>query len=200
MVSNVRRAQLFGLVLTLFASSCGTGSTDSPAPESPETRTIQSSQSGTDTGQGKTPTDKDERIVRALIRFARSPGPKTVADVPLADHGVWLGLADRLLAMRSPKELTATAAWVLRSKLFRGYAGRFSALDLLAGRERMTVTLGPHPHCASPPVPPPPRVAHLRRVSVQPRDIDSCNQWWTVDVFLRSGGDIQAVTLDTWEP
>jgi hypothetical protein len=202
MASNTRSAQFLGLVLAMLASSCGTGSSDGPASslESPETRTVQSSPPRTPTGRGKTPTGQDQGIVRALIRFARSPGPKTVAMVPLADDGVWLGLADQLLVRRSPNELIEPEAWVLQSELFRAYVGSFSAPDLLARTEKATVSAGPHPHCASPPVPPPQEVAQLRRVSVQPRDIESCLKWWTVDVFVRPGGEIKAVTLDLWEP
>lgn len=150
--------------------------------------------------QGKSPTGRDKRIVRALIRFARSPGPEKVAMVPFADNGVWLGLADRLSVKRSITELTEPEAWLLQAEPFRAYVGPFSALDLLAGAEKTTVSVGPHRHCASPPVPPPERVAHLRRVSVQPRDTESCLQWWTVDIFVASGGKIEAVTLDLWEP
>jgi hypothetical protein len=192
MVSLTRQVQFLGLVLTLLASACGTGPFSPP-----ETRT---SPPGTPTGQGQTPSGQDMRIARALIRFARSPGPETADMVPLADDGVWLGLADRLLVMRPANELTEPDAWVLQSELFRGYVGPFSALDLLAGPEKTTVVVGPHPHCASPLVPPPKRVVHLRRVSVQPRDTESCLQWWTVDVFLSPGGEIKAVTLDLWEP
>jgi len=43
-------------------------------------------------------------------------------------------------------------------------------------------------------------VADLRRVSVLPRDMESCLQWWTVDLFLTLDGKIAAVTLDLWEP
>jgi hypothetical protein len=49
-------------------------------------------------------------------------------------------------------------------------------------------------------VPPPIQVADLRRVSVQPRDTESCLQWWTVDLFLTPDGKVAAVTLDLWEP
>ncbi len=150
--------------------------------------------------RSKTPTGRDKRIVRALIHFARAPGPQTAASVRLADDGVWLGLADRLLVRRPTKRLTKPEAWLLQSELFRAYVGPFSALDLLARATKTTVSVGPRRHCASPPVPAPPRVADLRRVSVQPRAAASCLRWWTVDVFVSSGGEIEAVTLDLWEP
>jgi hypothetical protein len=200
MISITSPVQFLGLVLALVASFCGTGPPDGSASSPLETRTTQSTPPGTPTGQGKTPAGQDERVVRALIRFAHSPSPEAAAMVPWAEDGVWLGLADRLLVRRSTKELPEPEAWLLHSELFRGYVGPFSALDLLGGPEKTTAAVGPHPHCASPPVPPPKRVVHLRRVSVQPRDTESCLQWWTVDIFVRPGGEIKAVTLDLWEP
>lgn len=147
-----------------------------------------------------TATDEDKRLIRALIRFARSPGPETIAGVPFAEDGVWLGLADRLVTRRTTKQLVEPEAWALQVELFRAYAGPFSALDHLAGFKKTTVSVGPHPHCVSPPMPPPKKVADLRRVSVQPTDYQSCLQWSTVDVFVTPDGEVLAVTVDFWEP
>ncbi|OGO73385.1 MAG: hypothetical protein A3G84_05105 [Chloroflexi bacterium RIFCSPLOWO2_12_FULL_71_12] len=91
---------------------------------------------------------------------------------------------------------------MLHADHFRGRSGPFSALELLARREPTTVWVGPHPHCASPPAPPPTDFASLRRVSVQPsqpRD-DTCLSWWTVDLFVSVDGRVAAVTLDLWDP
>lgn len=112
----------------------------------------------------------------------------------------WLGLADRLIVRRSAEELADAKVWRLRAELFRAYVGPFSALDLLVDSGPRVVSVGSHPHCASPPMPPPAKVAHLRRVSVQPEDTESCLQWFTVDLFMNPGGMIAAVTLDLWEP
>jgi hypothetical protein len=66
----------------------------------------------------------------------------------------------------------------------------------------MQVSLGDHPHCASPPVPPPRGMAGARRVSVQPDEnsITSCLAWFSVDLFLDEHRNVVAVTLDIWEP
>jgi hypothetical protein len=146
------------------------------------------------------PTARDRRIARALIRFARSPSNETLSDLPLDPGGVWLGLGDRLFVKWSAQQLADPGAWGLEVDRFRAYAGPFSALERLAPRQRTTVSVGPHPHCASPPMLPPSRVADLRRVSIQPRSWNSCLQWWTVDLFLTGDGEIAAVTLDLWEP
>jgi hypothetical protein len=80
---------------------------------------------------------------------------------------------------------------------FRAGVGPFSALDLLAERNvPLVFSVGPHRHCVSPPVPPPPEVASLRRISVQPGKIASCLQWFTVDAFMTRDGEIRAITLD----
>jgi hypothetical protein len=146
------------------------------------------------------PTGRDKRLIRALIRFAQSPSPETVTAVPLADDGVWLGLADRLLMRRSAAELADPKAWELDVEVFRAYVGPFSALEFLARPEPTIISVGPHPHCVSPPVPPPTEVVNLRRLSVQPTDRESCLLWWTVDTFVTAGGEIKAITLDVFEP
>jgi hypothetical protein len=64
----------------------------------------------------------------------------------------------------------------------------------------MQVTVGPHDHCVSPPVPAPPELAGLRRVSVQPVGEVPCLLWWTVDLFLTEDGTIAGITLDLYEP
>jgi len=97
--------------------------------------------------------------------------------------------------------LRQPGAWLLNLDLFRARAGTSSALELIAAEDgRLRVTQGPHPHCASPPVSPPPQDATLDRVVVQPRAPDSCLAWWTVDAYVDDEGKIRAVTLDLWEP
>jgi hypothetical protein len=156
-----------------------------------------------DTEAGTSPPEASERdaaALRALVDFARSPSDSTWSALPLADR-VELGLGSELARHASPGQLRDPRAWTLDAQLFRGAAGPFSALDLLArGSGRLEYAVGPHPHCASPPRPPPAAVAALRRLSAQPRDRSSCLQWWTVDVFVTASGAIRAVTLDVWEP
>ena len=140
------------------------------------------------------------RVMDALIAFAQAPSDSTWNALPLADE-VGLGLGRELREHRSARELRQPEAWKLDVDLFRGRAGDSSAIDLIADEPgRLRVTVGPHPHCAATAVPAPPQVAHLERVVVQPRDADGCLDWWTVDAFVNSAGQIEAVTLDLWEP
>jgi hypothetical protein len=138
--------------------------------------------------------------METLISFARAPSDTTWGSVPFSES-VGLGLGETLRERHAPRDLRDPSAWQLGVDLFRGRAGTASALDLIASEQgALRVTKGPHPHCAAPPVPPPPQVADLRRVVVQPRDPDGCLDWWTVDAFVNDNGEIEAVTIDLWEP
>lgn len=145
------------------------------------------------------PTAADERLIEAFVAFARAPSAGTLAAVPFADR-VRLGLSDRLMTERASVDLLRPDAWVLEQVAFRGRVGPYSALDLLAKSGPTIISVGPHQHCASPPVSPPAGFAASRRVSVQPTGIDTCLLWWTVDLFVSPTGRIEAVTLDLWDP
>jgi hypothetical protein len=146
------------------------------------------------------PTAEDLRVVEALVQFARSPSTTTLGEVPISATGIELGLADQLLTVRTETALSDPSSWSVDLEAFRGWVGPFSALGLLAQDRPTEVLLGPHNHCASPPVRVPADVAGLRHVSVSPTDATSCLEWWTVDLFLDDDGSVAAVTLDLWEP
>jgi hypothetical protein len=145
------------------------------------------------------PDPTEQAAAEALLRFARAPSATTLAAVPLAER-VSLGLGAQLLVERSRAELARPDAWILQLEGFRAHVGPFSALERLARATTTEVVAGPHPHCASPPMPPPQEVAGSRQVSIQPTGIDTCLLWFTVDLFLDPSGEIVAVTLDLWEP
>jgi hypothetical protein len=148
---------------------------------------------------GETPTSPDLVVVRALTEFARRPSAAALAAVPLADT-VEVGLGDSIVSVRASGDLVRADAWMLRRAPFHGRVGPFSALELLASDPPIAVTVGPHPHCASPPVPAPAAFAAFRQVSVQPTGVDTCLLWWTVDLFVSPSGRIAAITLDLWDP
>ena len=139
-------------------------------------------------------------MIRDLISFARSPSAASFAAVPFADR-VGLGLAEKIVITRPANELAQQSAWLLTHAVpFRAHIGPQSALALLRTSGVTTVSVGPHQHCASPPVAAPSGFDGHRRVSVQPTGIDTCILWWTVDLFVADSGRIEAVTLDLWEP
>lgn len=154
------------------------------------------------------------RLIRDFIAFAVEPSAKTAAALPFAST-VRLGLSRTIEATLVDSDARQAIEWVLEAKYFRAHTGPFSALQLVQRHAREAksravrlsggasqVSVGDHPHCASPPVPAPNGIQGLRRVSVQPsqRSIDSCLSWFTVDLFLNETGNIAAVTLDIWEP
>jgi hypothetical protein len=150
------------------------------------------------------PTAEDRDLIQSFLRFAAGPDLDSAPLVPFAEE-VALGLGDALHVGRSRAELGDAAAWSIDmegEEYFRAHTGPFSALELAADARDVVVSVGPHRHCASSPVPPPAEVSRLRHVSVQPSpdSIDSCLSWWTVDLFLTPEGEVAAVTLDIWEP
>lgn len=191
------------LALVFIVAGCvseRSGPTTPPGPTSTDaTRPSGAATPPTTAGPLETPTAAEQGLARALAEFARAPGAGTLGAVPLADR-VRLGLSDRLITERASVDLVRRDAWVLSADSFRGQVGPFSALELLARNVPTTISVGPHTHCASPPMPPPAELAQLRRVSVQPKDIDTCLRWWTVDLFVSPAGRIEAITLDLWDP
>lgn len=147
------------------------------------------------------PSSAEQGLIEALRRFAQAPGSTTAAGVPFGSS-VALGLGDRVLVTRPSDDLVRADAWSLDMPVHRAYVGPFSALRLLARPGAIRVSVGPHPHCASPPVASPPELVGLRRVSAQPElgENASCLQWWTVDLFVSREGRIVGVTMDLWEP
>jgi hypothetical protein len=146
-----------------------------------------------------TPTSADERLVNTLVIFARTSSAYDFAALPFADR-VSLGLADQIRAVRDAADLARRDAWVLQVNPFRAHVGPFSAIELLTRDLPTKIVIGSHAHCASPPVPAPSGFERLRRVSIQPTGIDTCLLWWTVDLFVSTTGQIEAITLDLWEP
>lgn len=169
---------------------------------------------GTTEATGTDVTAADVKLADAFVAFATDPGPATAEALPLSPDGVRLGLGEKLLRDAPTGDVAITDSWELAADgYFRGYVGPFSALRALeehvngeltseAGRtsNEVTVSIGPHPHCASPPVPAPPGLGTRRRVSLQPAGVESCLQWFSVDLYLDDQGQIVAVTLDLWEP
>ena len=143
------------------------------------------------------PSEQDLALAEAFVDFAAGPNPDTAAQVPFGES-VEIGLGPDALKVLSGDDLADPSAWVFDTEFFRAYTGPFTALTLV--KEPFTVTIGTHPHCASPPVAPPSGFETYRRVSLQPETATSCLEWWTVDLFVDADGTIGAVTMDLYEP
>lgn len=215
-----------GAAVLLLAAACGANSqVDAETGDTAVTTETSTSTSSSPTpppSQGHTksaspepvPTARDVRLIRNFVAFAVEPSAKTAAALPFAST-VRLGLSRTIKATLVKSDTSEASEWVLEAKYFRAYTGPFSALKLVQRHAREAkseavrlsggafgVSVGDHPHCASPPVPAPNGMQDHRRVSVQPseRYMDSCLSWFTVDLFLDETGNIAAVTLDIWEP
>lgn len=129
---------------------------------------------------------------------AGAPNPSTTQAVPFAPS-VELGLGPDLTRQVDIADIADPTAWVFEDAVFRARDGDLSALEPVRQDRVVQVLVGEHPHCASPPMPAPDGYDQHRRVSIQPLDIASCIEWWTVDLFLHDGM-VDAVSLDLWEP
>lgn len=147
-------------------------------------------------------TSAEEALARAFLRFARDPSEMTLEATPFANE-VRLGLGPTIERVEERAGVVDPGRWVFpNEQSFRASAGPLSVLEFARRTADVVVTVGEHPHCASPPVPAPGDVRDLRRVSVQPNpdSISSCLEWWTIDLFVTPDDVIAAVTLDFWEP
>lgn len=194
--------------LGLFLASLLAGCVNGPVVDASSTQvSVESTTSTTpaatiQTSVPDTTTVTDaETLVEAFVQFAREPSDSTFGELPL-DDTVDLGLGPTIIKTIGSTELRQPEAWQLDLDLFRAYTGPFSAFDSLNRLDSYETTVGEHPHCASPPVPPAEGYEALDRISVQPRlgPQDSCLMWSTVDFFLLPSGDVAAITLDMWEP
>jgi hypothetical protein len=139
--------------------------------------------------------------VDAFVVFAARRSDVAFAALPLADT-IALGLGSDIVSVLPAADLRHASEWQLDVEYFRAYSGPFSALGSLVHADPYQVTIGEHNHCASPPMPPPTGYETYTQISIQPRDAtyDSCLMWGTVDFFVNDDGEVEAITLDMWEP
>lgn len=210
------------IVLAILLTGCG-GDPETPAasapPSSAPAATPSSSPTASDPSEeasvapGRQPSAADRRLARAFIHLAtRPPQMSMLPNVPFAPT-VRIGLGSALTDAIPSGDTYLYGEWTLRAEgeFFRGQIGPFNAFRAVrrhlrragqASRDPFAYVLGRHRHCAGPPVPAPAGFAEARRVSLQPapETIDSCLDWFTVDLFLDDAGQIAAVTYDIWEP
>jgi hypothetical protein len=143
----------------------------------------------------------EEQLIDAFVEFAARPSDTTFAALPLAET-VALGLGSEIISVVAKSTLRDAGTWELDLEHFRAAVGPFSAFPRLARMGDYQVIVGPHNHCASPPLPAPAGYEDLTRISIQPADgsIDSCLMWTTVDFFVSPDGEVAAITHDFWEP
>lgn len=196
------RVALLGLT-ALLVSTCGStiDSTDGTASSAASPTSAVSPPSSSTTIAGNldpfSPTAGEVAVADAFVRFADSPSAETAAALPFAGE-VSLGLASDIITIVERADIADAANWQLDVDEYAGLGGPFSALDHPAPSVELTV--GPHDHCANAPIAPPVGFEDLRQIALQPTDIDSCIDWWSVDFYLDEEGRIRAVILLLFGP
>lgn len=142
-----------------------------------------------------------EVIAESFVAFAKNPSPDSLSELSFTED-VQLGLGPQLLASEAAADLADPDVWVMDAEYFRAYVGPFSIIEPLRRVTHWDVEIGSHAHCAGDPMPVPAELETATIVSIQPVDatIDSCLQWFAVDLFVDAQGRIEGVTFDTWEP
>ncbi|GAB2987071.1 hypothetical protein [Nocardioides montaniterrae] len=195
-----------GLIGALTLVGC-TPKDASPPPASPQEPAQATVATPTATGSPsahpqRTPArGADAAAARRFIRFALQPSASTWTTMHPRD-GVRIGLG-RPTRTLTPAHASEPDAWKLPAKGAFGRSGLLSALDEIQHAQGgFKVSVGPRHHCAGPLVRAPRAFRGLARISIEPRDrsIDSCLDWFAVDLFLDGHHQLAGVTLDLWEP
>jgi hypothetical protein len=120
---------------------------------------------------------------------------------------VALVLHDEVLETVAADKLRDRSRWALDVEGYAGFEGPFSAVETLARADgngwANAVSLGPQPHCAGPPLDPPPGFEAHDRITMQPAEgfIDSCIAWYAVVLFRHPDyGTVDAVALELFGP
>jgi hypothetical protein len=132
-----------------------------------------------------------------LLAFALQPSDESFAAIPFADD-VTFAFGTTVLGSRTAGELRQPENWTVEFPP-SAFTGQFSVLDALSDASEVSVTNGPHGHCAGEPFPPPPGAEGLTQTAITPTQVDSCLQWFAVDLYLRDG-KIAFVRYDLYEP
>lgn len=114
---------------------------------------------------------------------------------------VTLALGNEAIRQEHLVNLYTPRLWVIHRRNFAGYVGPFSAREYLKTDPRTwTVTENGPRSCTFAGADDVPGFEHDRRLTIEPAAIDSCTEWWAVDVYVTQQGAIDAVSLKLVEP
>ena len=139
-------------------------------------------------------------VAEAFIDFAREPSNTTL---PRFDAELTLILGPERSAELAIADPSDPGAWFIdfAPSAFRGYIGTESPLTAIADVTEVDVQPGVRSRaCATAALPLAADLIHFDYVSIQPVDIESCLEWFAVDLLVNSHGEIQVVLLDAYEP
>ena len=146
--------------------------------------------------EASVPSTDANRLALEVVAFAQG----STIPPPLAETVV-LRLGNQETMTRTGTELADPANWVIDAADFEGFAGPFDPLGVIAARPEVTVSEGPIPHCAAPPIDWWPGADPIRpQINLEPVGIDSCIQWYAVVLRVNASGEIQEIILDLFGP
>lgn len=201
---DVKRIAVALAVVALVVAGCTAvtepGSTTSTTSTTTATSTSTSTTSSSTSTTTVITTLSDLEIGRqALVALAASTGD----DIDLTGASfaatVSLGVHNVLSTERTRAQLETYDGWTIGVSEYAGFSGPFNALDTLRSGETLVIDEGSHPHCAGPALDPPEGLEEATRVHAQPKNIDSCIAWFSVDLWIVDGS-IEAVTLELFGP
>lgn len=145
------------------------------------------------------PDELDGSLLVSLVRFATQKG--LLDDVLLAES-VDFGLGSEIVASIQSSDLDDRSAWIIDVPDFAGHAGPFDLLAQVARLTAFTVSVGPVDQCADDNWPAPPGYEEHLRITVQPIAIrnSTCLTWFGLQAFVGESQQVEAITLDLWEP
>lgn len=198
---SMKRTAALAVAAMVIASACTVAA--DPDPTATSTSTVPSTTSTTPPAPTTTvalePPNGFELGRTALQSLSLSAGD----DVDLDDLGfaptLLLGVHNVLSVERTLDDLSSADGWTIGVSEYAGFSGPFNPLEVLRSGGPLLIEEGSHPHCAGPPLDPPSGFEDATRVHAQPKNVDSCIDWFSVDLWIVAG-QIQAVTLELFGP
>lgn len=135
----------------------------------------------------------DHRLATMLYSFSREPQGNAAPWAPRVTLSASDGQAHMTVTDR---QAVHPSQW-----RFDEPFAQVSILDVLASsRGRFRVDVGPRSRCVGPVRPPLRTFQRLRQITITPSaPLDSCLEWWAVDLYVNDVGQIEGVSLDRWE-
>lgn len=197
-----RMRSVFALLTAgVVLAACSNASSPDPTSSSTSTSTTTSSTSSTSSTTSTTigGENRFEAARDTLLALASSQGDEIpVGELPLAAT-VRLGLHNELEIERTPEQLADVESWIVPRSEYAGFSGPFNILDPIRRGRTLNITEGPQPHCAGPPLDPPLGLEDAMLVSGQPKESDSCIDWFSVNLWMQNG-EVTAITLELFGP
>jgi hypothetical protein len=130
----------------------------------------------------------DVNVGRTLAAFAFEPSEDTFRAIPFADGRVrLLYQGEPVSGFASADELADPSVWEVDTRAADGGTEPVSALTVLRGHAQNDLGFSPGPYTFCATSPEPVEFAYDEHVIIEPDSIDSCSDWFGVDLYLAHG-------------